>query len=100
MSTLAELIAQKIALEEKIVEIRKTERTDAIAQAKTIIMENELTVEDLFSIISKTRGASTGKVTNKVQPKYRHPITGSTWTGRGMTPKWLEGKDRNEFLIA
>lgn len=25
----------------------------------------------------------------KVAPKYRHPETGETWTGRGMQPRWV-----------
>ncbi|MBN9642856.1 MAG: H-NS histone family protein [Achromobacter sp.] len=39
-----------------------------------------------------------------VPPKYRHPDTGETWTGRGRAPRWLTaqeraGVDRNDFLI-
>lgn len=32
-------------------------------------------------------------------PKYRDPQTGKTWSGRGRIPKWIEGKDRENFLI-
>lgn len=40
----------------------------------------------------------------KVAPKYRHPESGATWTGRGIPPKWLaaelaQGRSREEFLI-
>src|SRR6202008_141481 len=32
--------------------------------------------------------------------KYRDPISGATWSGRGRAPAWLEGfKDRAAFLI-
>jgi len=46
---------------------------------------------------SRTKGS-------KVAPKYRHPETGATWTGRGIPPKWLaaelaQGRTREEFLI-
>jgi DNA-binding protein H-NS len=39
----------------------------------------------------------------KIAPKYRGP-DGGTWTGRGMTPRWLnsamkEGKKLEDFLI-
>lgn len=38
------------------------------------------------------------------QVKYRDPLTGKTWTGRGLTPKWLaikvqEGVDKSFFLV-
>ncbi len=41
----------------------------------------------------------------KVPPKYRHPKTGETWSGRGGTAGWLareikSGKKREDFLIA
>ncbi len=40
-----------------------------------------------------------------VAPKYRHPETGETWSGRGRTARWLaeeekNGKRREDFLIA
>ena len=35
----------------------------------------------------------------KVAPKYRDKSTGATWTGRGKPPKWIEGKNREEYLI-
>src|SRR3954468_24145553 len=41
----------------------------------------------------------------KVAPKYRHPKTGETWSGRGGTASWLAreikaGKKKEDFLIA
>jgi DNA-binding protein H-NS len=35
----------------------------------------------------------------KVAPKYRNQATGETWTGRGKPPKWIQGQDRDQFLI-
>ncbi|WP_420488535.1 H-NS family nucleoid-associated regulatory protein [Paraburkholderia phytofirmans] len=32
-------------------------------------------------------------------PRYCHPETVQTWTGRGPRPRWHEGKDSKEFLI-
>jgi DNA-binding protein H-NS len=41
---------------------------------------------------------------SKVAPKYRHPKTGETWSGRGGVAGWLareikSGKKREDFLI-
>src|SRR5437764_15389784 len=41
----------------------------------------------------------------KVAPKYRHPKTGETWSGRGGTAGWLAreikaGRKKEDFLIA
>src|SRR5450432_4191018 len=42
---------------------------------------------------------------SKVAPKYKHPRTGETWSGRGGVAGWLareikSGKKREDFLIA
>ena len=50
------------------------------------------------------RKAKSAKGT-KVAPKYQHPKTGETWSGRGGVAGWLareikNGKKREDFLIA
>lgn len=40
----------------------------------------------------------------QVAPKYRHPTSGETWSGRGKAPRWLAaaeaaGEKREDFLI-
>jgi DNA-binding protein H-NS len=39
-----------------------------------------------------------------VAPKFRDPVSGTTWSGRGRTPVWLskyieQGRSRDEFAI-
>ncbi len=94
MATLAELIAQKEALELQIEETRKAELKDAIEQVKAIVAAHGLTMDDLFGKTKATR-----KTGGTVAPKYRDPQTGATWTGRGRSPKWLVGKNAADFLI-
>ncbi|WP_404976346.1 H-NS family nucleoid-associated regulatory protein [Achromobacter sp. JUb104] len=41
---------------------------------------------------------------SQVAPKYRDPETGHTWTGRGVTPRWLaaaelDGRNRQHFIV-
>ena len=52
---------------------------------------------------AKTKKSSAAKVTAKVAAKYRGP-SGETWTGRGLTPRWLtallaQGNTREDFVI-
>lgn len=89
MPTLSELIAQKEALEQQIREIQETARKDAIKNARRLIEEFVLTSDELFGTPKR----------KAVQPKYANPQTGETWTGRGRTPKWLAGKNHQDFLI-
>lgn len=54
--------------------------------------------------VRKSAGAARGP-RGTVPPKYRHPPTGATWTGRGKAPRWVveaetAGGSRQDFLIA
>lgn len=91
MTSLQELLAQKEALEQQIAQIKKAERADALQNARSLIDTFDLTVDELFG-----KQKSSGKA---VAVKYRNPETGKTWTGRGRAPRWLEGKNREDFAV-
>ncbi|MEY4752031.1 MAG: hypothetical protein RIQ60_4245 [Pseudomonadota bacterium] len=69
------------------------------------MQEHGLSVADLDSVSSKGKKDSSGAPKeSKVAAKYRDPVSGSTWSGRGLKPKWLtaaiaEGKAVEDFLI-
>jgi DNA-binding protein H-NS len=94
MSTLQELLAQREALESQIEQMRSAERNTALNQAKELIQTFGLTSEELFG-----GGQRKKKTTQPVTPKYRHPETGATWSGRGKPPAWIAGQDRDYYLI-
>jgi len=99
VTTLKDLIAQKEALEAQIAQQRQSELAAAIAQVKALVQEHGLTAEDVFGGAAR-RVKSSEKATNKVAAKYRDPVTGNTWSGRGLAPKWLAGKNKADYLIA
>jgi DNA-binding protein H-NS len=53
----------------------------------------------------QTTGTATEpKRRSKPKPKYKNPITGETWAGRGLQPRWLRkaieaGHEPAEFRI-
>jgi DNA-binding protein H-NS len=94
MSSYKELLAQREQLDKQIKEAVQREKADGIAKAKLIIEQYDLSATDLFSRKAGLKGGS-----GKVAPKYRNPSTGETWTGRGKAPKWIDGRDRNQYLI-
>jgi DNA-binding protein H-NS len=99
MAKRAELDAQAAELDRQIEEVRLSEIKDAIVRVKTIITEFKLSVNDVFDVphIGKKRKAS--KSGSPVKAKFRDPASGKTWSGRGKNPKWLDGKDKAQFLI-
>ena len=102
MSALHDLIAQRDALNKQIEEANKAERMNAIAKVKGLIAEFGLHASDVFGSAGTSKLASGSRIRNgsKVAPKYRDPISGATWTGRGRSPTWLAGRNKNDFLIA
>ena len=81
---LDEMIAQRDALSAQIEERKTAARAVLIADIREDIALYGLTAKDLFS------------TTKRAAPKYRHPETGATWTGRGRTPAWV---DKQAHLI-
>ena len=101
MASLSDLIAQKDALERQIREAQSSAKANAISQARKLMSEHGLTAADLAAPTEKKQGVRQG---SKVAPKYRDPMSGSTWTGRGLKPKWLaaaleSGKTIQDFAI-
>lgn len=96
-SSLKELLAQRDALEKAIADARKNEIAAAVAKVRELVAEYGLSAQDVFP--SRATRAGAPKAPAKVAAKYRDPATGQTWTGRGKAPKWIEGKDRQAFLI-
>ncbi len=102
MTTLAELVKQKEALEQQIAKIQSEGRSNAIAEVKAIMAEHGLTQADISGKAPKAAAVGT-KVKNPVAVKYRDK-QGNAWTGRGLKPKWLTaaiaaGKKLEDFAV-
>ena len=97
MSSLKDLLSQIESLQNQVAEVRQREVGDAVAKVRALVAEFQLSASDVFPS-GKTKSVS--KKTGKVAPKYRDPITGNTWSGRGLAPKWLAGKNKDDYLIA
>ena len=81
-------------LQAKAEEARRNEVAGARAQIQSIMREHGLSVADIGGNAKPPKAAR-----KPVDIKYRDEATGLTWTGRGRAPKWLEGKDKNQFLV-
>ncbi|MBK1681388.1 H-NS family nucleoid-associated regulatory protein [Rhodocyclus tenuis] len=96
MSTYAALQQQIAELQKQAEEVRRQETAQVIADIKATMAQYGITVADLSSPAKRT-----GSV---VKAKYRDPISGKEWSGRGIQPKWLReavaaGRTREEFAV-
>ena len=92
-------------LRKKLDEERKGERMQAIASAKELIKNHELTAADLgFSGKGSSVKRPAGDKRGVVAAKYQDHESGKTWTGRGKSPAWLAaqlaaGYSKDDYLI-
>lgn len=105
MSTLAELIAQRDALQTQIDEARNEGVRAAFASIREILDANQITPGQLVAHFSGGKGKkANGSERAPVAAKYRDPATGDSWSGRGLQPRWLKahieaGRTVQEFAV-
>ncbi|HEY0294751.1 MAG TPA: H-NS histone family protein [Bordetella sp.] len=93
--------AQQSAIDKEISRLKKKaellrirRRKPIIAQIVGAMLNFDISPQDIAEAYrtGKDAKAANGKPkpgAGKLPPKYRHPETGETWSGRGKTPRWL-----------
>ena len=119
-AALQEKIEKEINKLQKKAEVLQTKRRKpVITSIITSMREYDITPEEIIAAYGSGKparvapggrrkaGAAARPATaakRAVAPKYRHPQTGETWSGRGKAPRWLAaeeagGATRDSFLI-
>jgi DNA-binding protein H-NS len=91
--TYRQLTAELLSLDRKIESERTRERIIVLQRIRELMTAWDINPNEL-------RRYRRGRYNTKpVVPKYRDPVSGKTWSGRGHAPAWIVGKDRDAFLI-
>ena len=113
--------SQQAKINKEIERLRKQSELLQTKQRKPVLSgivrsmkEYGITPDEIAAVFGKT-GTKVKKILAKktvkasgtkkpVAPKYRHPATSATWTGRGKAPLWIveaekNGQPRQQFLI-
>ena len=96
MTSYAEYVEQIAKLQSLAEAARKDEISGAIQKIKELMQLHGITVEDLAA----GGRAKPAKAKGTVAAQFKNQETGETWTGRGRAPRWLDGKDKEQFRIA
>ena len=122
MKTYKNILSEIQRLQTLAAKRRRNEVGAVIADIRQKMADYGITLDELQKPVStraaggKTAGAKKGRpagkkgakakkaAKRKVAAKYKDPQSGATWSGRGLTPKWLVEKEkagakREEFLI-
>lgn len=95
MSTYKELLLQQQKLDQQIAQAREKEAREALAHVKSVVQEYGFTAQQVFPWTPQPLP----RAKKKAPIKYRNPLTGAGWSGRGREPHWLAGKDRSAYAV-
>ena len=93
--SLVELKTLFAELPKKIAQREKNERVEARKALETFAAERGFTLAELIG----DKQDAEPKTRTPVAAKYRDPVSGATWTGRGRSPAWLVGKNKEDYKI-
>jgi DNA-binding protein H-NS len=89
-SEITQLLQKQAALNTAIAAAREKETRLALIEMVQKMREYDISLHELM-------GRKLGEPAAALQ-KYRDPVTGATWSGRGREPQWIAGRDRDRFL--
>jgi DNA-binding protein H-NS len=93
VATYKELLAKKRELDLEIENARQAEAQAALESIRETVVAFGFTSEDIFG------GSRRKPKVSSTTPRFRNPETGETWGGRGPRPRWLKGKDPEQFRV-
>ena len=93
MDELNQLKTERMELDAKSIALENAKRKEVVAQAVALLATVGMTCTVARAETStKTTDAPT------IPPKYRHRVTGATWSGRGRPPGgYADSKDQAEI---
>lgn len=117
MSNLIDIQNQIERLQKQAVEIKAREFDKTVQEIRAKMEAFGITLKDLqpakgrgknkavksTGLKKRAKDAAKAKSTSVVAAKYRGP-NGETWSGRGLTPRWLsalvaQGRSKEEFAV-
>ncbi|MEO8856423.1 MAG: H-NS histone family protein [Burkholderiaceae bacterium] len=113
MSNLVDIQSQIQKLQKQADEIKAKEYDKTVREILSKMQAFGISIKDLQAAAtagksasrasSKKAGRKAAQPAKTVPAKYRGP-NGETWSGRGLTPRWLssllvEGKNKEDFAV-
>ena len=100
---MASIDLQKFDMDE-LISLRDDVETRISELAASEMEALEEKMARLQPFVSSKRGKKRKDAGTKAPAKFRDPTSGETWSGRGMTPRWLKahednGRSRDEFAL-
>lgn len=95
VESIADLEAKELDIKAQIESRKEAEKQHVCGEIVKVMSQYTVDIDYLAAFM----GVKYKRKGSKAKPKYRDPMTGKTWSGRGKTPVWIRGKDFSKFLI-
>lgn len=89
------LLIQEAAVAKALADKRAAEKQAVLDQIAIVARNYGITTADIATVLGKIPSPCRGR---KAQITHKDD-QGNTWTGRGRTPKWLKGKNPDDYLV-
>jgi DNA-binding protein H-NS len=99
---LAQLLAKQEELDKQLADAKARETRVVLLEIVQKMREYNISLNELMGRKTGAKPAAeaaAGAAASEPVAKYREPVTGATWSGRGRAPHWIAGKNRDDFLI-
>jgi DNA-binding protein H-NS len=99
---LAQLLAKQEELDKQLADAKARETRVVLLEIVQKMREYNISLNELMGRKTGAKPAAeaaSGAAASEPVAKYREPVTGATWSGRGRAPHWIAGKNRDDFLI-
>ncbi|WP_175781785.1 H-NS family nucleoid-associated regulatory protein [Burkholderia anthina] len=97
--SLRELLVRMVELDAQIAKRRAVRRNEVVDQIVILMREYDIDLRIVERRLSSFECLVT-PVRRRIEPRYQDPETGATWAGRGKRPRWLKGRNPEEFRIS
>jgi len=91
--SIADLQKELARIQAAIEERRSSAKSELRADIEQMLKDADLSLADVFPEISRGEKAAPrgrGRTRAEATPKYKDPKSGTLWSGRGRSPKWVE----------
>jgi DNA-binding protein H-NS len=95
----AHLLAEKEALDKQLVAAQEMETRHVLREIVQKMREYNISLNELMGGKPAAQVVTNPELQSEPVAKYRDPVSGSTWSGRGRAPHWIAGKDREAFVV-
>jgi len=86
--------------EAELKEAQKAVKASVIAQIKDLMKQHDLKITDLGKIEDNATKKKRKDAGVKLLAKYKDPVSGKTWTGKGVAPAWIAEAKKNGDMSA